>query len=73
MKIIQNPDKECVREIKKQLKDNDGYCPCQLKKNADTKCKCKMFREQLDRGETGACHCGLWIAVDEDTHICIKE
>lgn len=64
MKIIQNPDKEYVRDIKKQLKDNGGYCPCQLIKNEDTRCRCKLFRDQLSRGELGACHCGLWIAVE---------
>ena len=43
--------------MKKQLKDNGGYCPCSVKKTPDTKCKCKSFREQ----ETaGYCHCGLF-------------
>lgn len=65
MKIIQNPDKEYARDVKKRLKDNGGYCPCQLVKNADTKCKCKLFRDQLSRGEAGVCHCGLWIAVED--------
>lgn len=41
----------------KALQDNDGYCPCQLEKNKDTKCLCKAFRE-LD--EPGFCHCGLY-------------
>lgn len=65
MRVILNPDSEYVKEIKRKIKDNGGYCPCQLVKNEDTKCRCKMFREQLDRGETGACHCGLWVAVEE--------
>lgn len=31
-KITLNPDKEYVRDIKKQLKANSGYCPCSLVK-----------------------------------------
>ncbi len=62
MNIVQNPDKEFVAEIKHALKENNGYCPCSIMKNADTKCRCKEFRDQIERGEPGACHCGLWIA-----------
>lgn len=52
-----NPDRETVSDIRKQLKDNNGYCPCALVKNIDTKCMCKEFREQ----ERGMCRCGLYI------------
>lgn len=51
-----NPDKNLVREIRKQIQDNDGYCPCMIEKSEDTKCPCKSFREQ----EHGSCHCGLY-------------
>lgn len=61
MKVYLNPDKEYVREMKKKLKDNGGYCPCSLVKNADTKCMCKNFRE----AESGMCHCGLYIKEGE--------
>ena len=57
MAIRLNPDTETVNEIRKRLKDNNGYCPCNLIKNSDTKCMCKDFREQ----ESGMCHCGLYI------------
>ena len=40
MKIIKNPDKEYVKEIKKRIKDNNGYCPTQMEKSPDTKCPC---------------------------------
>ena len=43
--------------IKQEVKNNQGYCPCKLLKNEDTKCMCKEFREQ----EKGVCHCGLYI------------
>lgn len=61
MVIKKNPDTEFVREMKRQLKDNGGYCPNQLEKNADTKCICKEFREQPD----GICRCGLYLKEDE--------
>jgi ferredoxin-thioredoxin reductase catalytic subunit len=57
MKIRLNPDLELVNMIRKKLKDNDGYCPCVIEKNEDTKCMCKAFKEQ----ESGECHCGLYI------------
>ena len=62
MKIILNPDKELVEEIDRQLKERNGYCPCVIKQNEDTKCMCKAFREQKEPGE---CHCGKFIKVKE--------
>ena len=44
------------------LSENNGYCPCELKKTPDTKCMCKAFREQK---EPGKCHCGLFAKVEE--------
>ncbi len=61
MLIKENPDKEYVKEVRKQLKENDGYCPCKLKRTPDTKCMCKDFREQNE----GTCLCGLYIKVKE--------
>lgn len=58
MKIRVNPDKEVVADIREKLKKNDGYCPCRIVKNADTKCICKEFLEQEEPGE---CYCGLYI------------
>lgn len=52
-----NEDAELVKSIRKKLKENNGYCPCALLKNEDTKCMCKEFREM----KTGECHCGLYI------------
>ena len=65
MKVITNPDKEFARDIKKQLKANNGYCPCALEKNKDTKCMCKEFREMIQNGEEGSCHCGLYMNVED--------
>ena len=61
MRIVVNPDKELVNEIRKALKENDGYCPCKIEKTIDTKCICKDFREI----EEGMCHCGLYIKQKE--------
>ncbi len=56
-RIKLNPNIEEVEDIKKALKENDGYCPCRMTKSEDTKCMCKEFREQK---EDGYCHCGLY-------------
>lgn len=37
--------------------ESDLHCPCKVKKNEDTLCMCKEFREQ---NEPGYCHCGLY-------------
>ena len=60
LKIMKNPDKEIVSEIRAKLKETDGHCPCVLPQmwSADTKCPCKNFREQQEEGE---CCCGLYI------------
>ena len=65
MRVTTNPDKEFVKEIKDKLKQNGGYCPCRISKTPDTKCRCKEFREMIERGETGMCHCGLFV-IEED-------
>ena len=57
MRVTLNPDKKYANDVLKQVKANNGYCPCKVEKNADTKCMCKEFREQ----EEGMCHCGLYV------------
>lgn len=56
MKII-----EINTAFREAVEANDGYCPCALAKNKDTKCMCKDFREQ----EIGRCHCGRFEKVQE--------
>jgi ferredoxin-thioredoxin reductase catalytic subunit len=61
-KFTFNPDlsdDERVTFIAK-IRKNDGYCPCSIEKNLDTKCRCKEFREQ---DEPGPCHCGLYVKL----------
>lgn len=55
--IIKNPDSEFVKNLKKRIKSNNGYCPCRFEKTQDTKCPCKDFKE------TGDCICGLYIKI----------
>lgn len=56
MNIRLNPNLITVTKVRRALKENDGYCPCKLEKNDDTKCPCKEFRE----AESGMCHCELY-------------
>lgn len=65
MKVTQNPDKSYVKEIKAQLKANNGHCPCAIEKTPETRCMCKEFRDMVEKGEPGTCHCGLYI-IEED-------
>ena len=60
LKITYNQDKQIVDKLLDALDKNNGYCPCKLEKNNDTKCMCKEFREQKE----GYCHCGLYIKED---------
>ena len=57
MKIVKN-DRPDVEEA---VRANDGYCPCAIIKDDDTKCMCKDFRES-DKEE---CTCGLYSRVEE--------
>jgi ferredoxin-thioredoxin reductase catalytic subunit len=68
IKTIQNPDKELVELIKEKIKSNDGYCPCALTKEEDTKCMCKDFRDKINSKVLGECHCGLYINVKGESN-----
>lgn len=63
MKIITNPDKVLVKEVREGLKRTGGYCPCRVVKNEDTKCMCKDFLEYTEEGE---CYCGLYIKIKDE-------
>jgi ferredoxin-thioredoxin reductase catalytic subunit len=65
MRIKMTDDVSFRESIQKALKENDGYCPCRVRKTDDTKCMCKEFRDQFARGEKGECHCGLYVIYDE--------
>lgn len=61
MKIIKNPDTDTYNEVTEAVKQNKGYCPCEIAQTEDTICPCKAFREQEAEGE---CHCGRYIKVN---------
>lgn len=65
MKIIKNPDQKIYEEVSKAIEENEGYCPCKLEKNKDTKCICTQFKEQKD----GECECGRFIKIDDEVEI----
>lgn len=65
IKVIMNPNKDFVKEFREKLKENNGYCPCSIIKNEDTKCMCKEFRERIDNGILGECHCGLFSVIEK--------
>ena len=58
--IKQNPNEDELKEIIEAVDANEGYCPCALEKNPDTKCMCKEFR---DNENTDFCHCGRFYKV----------
>ena len=62
MNIKMTDNVKLQKIILDKLKENDGYCPCRIIKNEDTKCMCKEFREQ----DSGECHCGLFIKTEEE-------
>lgn len=64
--IKTNPNKELVDKIRKKLEESGGYCPCRLQKTEDTKCICKEFRDMIESGIEGQCHCGLYILKKGD-------
>lgn len=66
LKIKESENAELVAEIREKLEQNDGYCPCRVVKNADTKCMCKEFRDKFARKERGECHCGIYEIVEAE-------
>lgn len=56
--IKKNPNEKTYEEATKAVENNNGYCPCAIIKNEDTKCICFDFRKQDYPGE---CHCGRYI------------
>ena len=66
IRVTINPNKDFVKEIREQIKANNGHCACAISFNADNKCICKEFRQQIDDGIAGECHCGLYHIIVEE-------
>lgn len=62
-----NPD------IGKDVEANDGYCPCAVEQNEDTKCPCKAIREEEIVGQY--CICGRYMTAEPEdaTPICLDD
>lgn len=56
-KFILNPDGLFVRELRKRIKDNNGYCPYKIEKIHANKCPCEVYKKE------GYCECGLYIRI----------
>ena len=65
IKIRTNPDKRLVKDIHTKIKENNGHCARAITFDNSNICMCKEFREQVERGEEGECHCGLYIITNE--------
>lgn len=65
IRVMINPDNDLVEDIRKKIKENNGHCACAISFNADNKCMCKEFREQIKEGRIGECHCGLYLTIEE--------
>ena len=65
IKVITNPDKGFVKEVRKKIKENNGHCACAISFNDSNICMCQEFKEQIKNGIAGECHCQLYIAVEE--------
>lgn len=67
MRIKVNEDKELVKEIREQIKRNDGHCCCAIIFDDDNLCMCKAFRDQIAEKIPGFCDCGLYEFVTEES------
>ena len=65
-KVRYNDDAAYVEKLLKALEMRGGYCPCRLLRNEDTKCICKEFRDAIEAGKLGKCHCGLYELIDSE-------
>lgn len=63
LRIIKNPDNEKYLAVTEAVRQANGFCPCKLIRNEDTKCICKDFKEQQTEGE---CCCGRFVKVNDD-------
>lgn len=59
--ITYNENTKFVQRFMKNLKRNDGYCPCKAVKTEDNKCPCKEFRDFANKPDSeGFCNCKLY-------------
>jgi ferredoxin-thioredoxin reductase catalytic subunit len=54
-----NPDADLVKQIREEIKNNFGYCPCVIENTEDSKCPCKDMRTKH------ICICGLYVKNED--------
>lgn len=54
---------EVDKSVRESVKKNNGYCPCEIEQNDDTRCMCKAFRE-APAGTV--CHCGRFKKEEDE-------
>lgn len=62
--VVKNPDLKKYDEVSKAVEQNDGYCPCLINKNKDTRCMCKEFLDKVNSGYIGECRCGRYVSLE---------
>lgn len=58
-----NPDQAFVRNMRRRIKRQNGYCPCKLRKTPENKCPCRDYRE------CGVCECGLYLRKESNEDV----
>ncbi len=64
-----NPDERVVEAlldglVRRRLKSGDFYCPCRIvtgNRENDKNNVCPCVTHEAEIGETGKCHCGLFV------------
>ena len=55
-----SPNAKAREQLLMALLKSGGFCPCQVKKDRDTMCPCKNYRQK------GECICGLFVKVPQE-------
>ena len=68
LKVYKNTDTETYERVSAAVKENQGYCPCELQKTAETKCPCTNFRNSTI---ANVCHCGRFFKIPNAMTVCL--
>lgn len=71
VKIYKNPDTEIYEQMTAAVKENNGYCPCEVQATADTKCPCLNFRKAKSNNIAEVCHCGRYCTLPAAAVVCL--
>ena len=68
LKVYKNTDTETYERVSAAVKENQGYCPCELQKTPETKCPCANFRNSTI---ANVCHCGRFFKIPNTLTVCL--